>query len=155
MTVSLTQASYPSRFAFDNTPEFCYVLKKILKACYSDREASLEDAYPGICKNLTNDFGNPKEIKCPLDIKDGYENVAKKWVVEYARDNIAKVNIFLKDPFVNRYVRDEKITWGTFFGTIGGILGLCLGFSVISIFEIVYLSFLGIANLVWNQFSAK
>ena len=66
--------------------------------------------------------------KCPFDIKT--INITKELedlVVTYAEENIAKVNIFIKDPFVKRYIREEKITQNTFVGTFGGLLGLFLG----------------------------
>lgn len=60
-------------------------------------------------------------------------------MVEYSRANIAKVNIFLKDPYVKRFIREEKISEFTFVGTVGGLLGLFLGFSFVSAVEIVYM----------------
>lgn len=60
-------------------------------------------------------------------------------IVIYSRGNIAKVDIFLKDPYVKRFIREEKISEITFVGTVGGLLGLFLGFSFISAVEIVYL----------------
>ena len=63
----------------------------------------------------------------------------EKLVVRYTKENIAKVNIFLKDPFVQKMVREEKISPITFVGTVGGLLGLFLGFSFMSCLEIVYM----------------
>ena len=40
---------------------------------------------------------------------------------------------------MKRYKREEKITYNTAIGTTGGLLGLFLGFSFISLAEIVYL----------------
>lgn len=61
----------------------------------------------------------------------------------YSRENIAKVDIFLKDPYVKRFIREEKISEFTFVGTVGGLLGLFLGFSFVSAVEIVYLGIMG------------
>ena len=63
----------------------------------------------------------------------------EKLVVKYTKENIAKVNIFLKDPFVQKVVREEKISFITFVGSVGGLLGLFLGFSFMSSIEIVYM----------------
>ena len=63
----------------------------------------------------------------------------KKSVNHYAKENVAKVNIYLRDPFVKRIVREEKISIITFIGSVGGLLGLFMGFSVVSLFEILYL----------------
>ena len=142
MTVSVTQAAYPSTMAFDKTKEFCYVLKKIKKSCKNDRRPSLDNAYPGMCNDF--DYIIDDNVTCPFDfasrkIKSEQISKLKSWTVNYAKNNIAKVNIFLKDPFVQKYQREEKITEITFVGTIGGILGLFLGFSFISVIEILYM----------------
>jgi hypothetical protein len=70
----------------------------------------------------------------------GYGYDLEVAIVQYTRENIAKVNIFLKDPYVQRYVREEKITEITFVGTVGGLLGLFLGFSFISVVEIAFMT---------------
>ena len=70
-------------------------------------------------------------------------------IVLYSRENIAKVDIFLKDPFVKRFIREEKISEFTFVGTVGGLLGLFLGFSFVSAVEIVYLCILGCITAKW------
>lgn len=71
-------------------------------------------------------------------------------VSTYARENIAKVNIFLRDPYVQRTIREVKISEITFVGTVGGLLGLFLGFSFISGMEVFYMSCLK----VFNKFKA-
>ncbi len=72
-------------------------------------------------------------------------------VYEYARGNIAKLSIFLREPYVSRYIREEKITQITFVGTVGGIFGLFSGFSFISAVEIVYLGCLW----CWGKFKDR
>ena len=43
-----------------------------------------------------------------------------------------------KDPVVTRIIRSEKIPIINFVAYIGGLLGLCMGFSLVSVFEIVF-----------------
>ena len=62
----------------------------------------------------------------------------RKEVFNYARKNLIKANIYIKDPYVSKYVTEEKITEISFVGGVGGILGLFLGFSFISAVEIFY-----------------
>ena len=138
MTVSLTQASYPSNYGFSKTTEFCYIFKKLMKSCQEYRRFSLEEHFPNICANVLSI--KDSIIECPLNFKIiNITDSIRRFVVDYAKENIAKVNIFLKEPFVKRYNREEKITQNAFIGTIGGLLGLFLGFSFISIAEIIYL----------------
>ena len=44
--------------------------------------------------------------------------------------------IYIKDPYVTKFLTQEKITTMSFVGNVGGILGLFLGFSFISGAEI-------------------
>jgi len=59
-------------------------------------------------------------------------------VFKYARDNLVKVSVYIKDPYVSKYITEEKITEIAFVGTVGGVLGLFLGFSFVSAVEICY-----------------
>lgn len=55
----------------------------------------------------------------------------------------------LQDSYVKRFIKDEKITRISFIANAGGLLGLCLGFSVISVAEILYHGILS----VWSSFN--
>ena len=61
-----------------------------------------------------------------------------KFLNEYARQYFAVLKIFLKDPYYTNIIRDRQITLTNFVGNTGGLVGLCLGLSFISIFEGVY-----------------
>jgi hypothetical protein len=154
MTVTVTKATYPNSNAFFKTKEFCYVLKKLIRSCNGDRRDSLKEDYPEICDNVL--AVEDLVTTCPIDYKTiNLTKELKKSIVNYAKENIAKVNIFFKDPFVKRYIREEKITENTFIGTIGGLLGLFLGFSFISGAEIVYLMALSIYDTMTCKKASK
>ena len=57
---------------------------------------------------------------------------------DYAKENLAKIAIYLRDPYHISYIKDVKIQLTDFCGNIGGLLGLCLGFSIISFFELLF-----------------
>lgn len=48
------------------------------------------------------------------------------------------VNVYIKDPSVTQVVRDQKVPVIWFVANIGGILGLTMGMSVVTIFEILH-----------------
>lgn len=55
----------------------------------------------------------------------------------YEKD-IAMVTFFFESSSVFQYSRDERLTLVGFISQIGGLLGLFMGFSFISAFEILY-----------------
>ncbi len=57
-------------------------------------------------------------------------------IFRYAKQNLAVVNVYIKDPVVTRILRDQKIPVISFVANTGGLLGLCMGFSLVSIFEV-------------------
>ena len=59
----------------------------------------------------------------------------------YTKENIARVNVYMKDPYVQKIARGVKTTYSSFFSNIGGLMGLFQGFSVISFVEIIFFLF--------------
>lgn len=73
----------------------------------------------------------------------------QKKIFKYTRKNIAKISLYIKDPYVSKYVTEEKITEFAMVGTLGGILGLFMGSSFISVVEIFDFFFF---KLIANKF---
>ena len=61
-----------------------------------------------------------------------------KFVVTYTRDNIVKMKFFFRDPYYTSIAKDVTVTITSFIGNTGGLLGLCTGMSLVSVFEILY-----------------
>ena len=59
-------------------------------------------------------------------------------VLVYAQQNVAMVNIFLRDAFAEKILMDEKISKISFISDIGGLMGLFMGFSFVSAVEVLY-----------------
>ena len=57
------------------------------------------------------------------------------WFLKLKRILVSKVDKIL---FPSEFERSKKMTWFDFFSSIGGICGLCLGMSAISIVEFIY-----------------
>lgn len=58
--------------------------------------------------------------------------------VNYIRDNLAIIHIFFIDNAYGGYTKSELIGFTEFLSNTGGLLGLFMGFSVISLIEIIY-----------------
>ena len=69
-------------------------------------------------------------------ILSNFSDVLIQEAFVYSRANLIKLQMYIKDPYVSRYLTQEKITEMSFVGGIGGILGLFLGFSFISAAEL-------------------
>ena len=55
----------------------------------------------------------------------------------YDRD-IAIVEFYFDSSTIFQYYRESRMTLTGFIGQIGGLLGLCVGCSIVSIIEIIY-----------------
>jgi hypothetical protein len=61
-----------------------------------------------------------------------------QFMYSYAKNNFAMLRVFIKDPYYTSIICDEQIPMISFLGNAGGLVGLCLGFSLVSIFEFFY-----------------
>ena len=138
-----TSSSYPNKLTFPYRDDFCLILKKVTtKVCSSTYRTKaflnryskqiscgeLEALYDSkICEDGKAD---------PADVKSN-EKIFN-FVHQYADDNIAVVKLFLRDPYYTNIKRDTEITFISFIGNTGGLVGLCMGLSAISLFELFY-----------------
>ena len=90
---------------------------------------------------------NKKEDFCPFnkwnkDIAFGTNDVkADKFeedVFMYAQNNIVTLTMFIREPFAEKIVTNEKISRISFMSDVGGLLGLFMGFSFVSAVEILF-----------------
>jgi hypothetical protein len=65
----------------------------------------------------------------------------------YEKD-IAVLQIYFKTPTVMEYQTFPSQTWISFFSTIGGLLGLCIGLSIVTFIELFWLVLRIGANLI-------
>ena len=79
------------------------------------------------------------DINNPVNPPQGnIKDTMNDFVHKYAMENVAVIKLFVKDPYYTNNKRDVAITVTTFIGNAGGLMGLCLGLSFISLFEVVY-----------------
>ena len=57
---------------------------------------------------------------------------------KYSRENLALVNVYIKQPVVTKILKDQRIPIIWFVANCGGILGLCMGFSIVTVFEVLH-----------------
>ena len=79
---------------------------------------------------------NPKKSLKEED-KSKHEKLVR-FLFKYAQENLAYIKVGMKDHFYTKVKRDLEITRLDFFNAVGGMLGLCLGLSIISVFEVFF-----------------
>lgn len=150
----ITMAAYPNLATLAKQDEICLVVSKLLKICseYEDqiifdelkiKKNVLLRKYPSICDDLSFlNEPNDSNLTCVATKrllqthKDGRK--ATQLLYAYARDNLLWMNVYVKDSFATHIVRDERMTRTSFVANVGGLLGLCMGFSLVSkLFKLV------------------
>ena len=63
-------------------------------------------------------------------------------LLKYSRENLVRIVAYVAEPYVTIYEKDVVITPTTLIANIGGLMGLCMGFSLISLAEIIYYIFI-------------
>lgn len=71
------------------------------------------------CPN--NEWMLPKHLNCSNN-----DCPVVEAILDYAKDNLVMFNIFIKDPYAKRFMKDEKITKTAYIANSGGLLGICL-----------------------------
>jgi amiloride-sensitive sodium channel len=148
ISLFMTSSSYPNENLFIYRREFCIMAEKLVEKCNGTRKKSLEEMYPEICSKLdavkninlneacVNRHWPLTRSKLPNCTWEKCE--VEEAVIRYSRDNLVAINIFFPNPFAKRNIRDVKFTNLGFIGNVGGLLGLCMGFSLISVAEILF-----------------
>ena len=118
--------------------------------CQSDKKGKLTYKYPNLCQHITEVEAAATGELCggsgiwdtyDLIINENTQNLTltlEKTLFLYARQNLVDINAVIKDMTVTRILKDEKTSTISFIANTGGLLGLCVGLSSVSIFEIIH-----------------
>lgn len=150
--VSVSSSTFPNQLTFVTRPEFCLVFNKVAQTCSSNRGGVLSEMYPTLCRNvnLVKDSNVSSSVLCtqrsswtwprPQLLKSNPSLVKRVEhdLFVYARDNVMLVNVFLPDMKVTKVIKDQKMSKISFVANVGGLLGLCMGFSFVTVFELIY-----------------
>ena len=123
--------------------EFCFVLQKLSKICLNEfRRKTFELVHTEItCAEILN-FNNTKQI-CNKNDQSNVQLLQQnlglaEFLFNYASENLAVLYIFIKDPYFTLIKKDEKMSYLSLIASAGGLLGLCMGLSFVSVFEVFY-----------------
>merc|ERR1719219_1768490 len=128
--------------------EFCILGKKLLSnTCNFPKRVPLTADFPNLCATLElfPDFldhcKNNRWRRERLDNKTLALAIESE-IYNYAKSNLAIINIFIKEPYSKRFRKTEKMSRIAYIASSGGLLGLCMGFSFVSLAEILYHCFI-------------
>ena len=133
---------------------------KLVRSCGDARRASLQEWYPRLCQQIEELWKN--NLLCDKDkgwpLKRINQKLAKfdfddfkSTLTKYAKDNTAMLTVFIREPFATRIKVDEDTSVIEAISNIGGIISLCMGFSLVTLVEVNY----HFVCLVWGCITGK
>ncbi|XP_023326252.1 uncharacterized protein LOC111699750 [Eurytemora carolleeae] len=127
--VTKSTSVYPGE-NFEYSEDYQLILRKIRRICSEENHPGftvhvLNKKYPELCGVALSSEKNESEKRLEL-------------VKQYARDNIVSVNMYIENPFITSYTTDVEMSGLDIISSIGGLLGLFIGFSLVTLGEIVY-----------------
>ncbi len=144
-TIMTTSSIFPNKKNFMYQSEMCLVLQKITTICTHNRQKKVFESKvgrPTICQEII-ELNKPPRPLCTENNEPDIGIASKNmhtidFLFNYSVENIALVNIFIKDPYYTSFSKSEQIPVISFIGNAGGLVSLCLGISCISAFEVIY-----------------
>ena len=141
----MSYAPYPQKNIFFYQKTFCDAASHILDvSCYDyndnynrDRRFLIDESYPNLCKTLEEHYLYFQDCNnWPGTFEPNQTLIDEMY--NYGRENLAMVHVMIQSPYITKIKRDVSITFTNYMANTGGLLGLCIGFSFISAFEILF-----------------
>lgn len=152
---------------FADSEDFLLVIKKLFWSCldkktkYGFKRPGMEKKYPKICpffdkylyteinSSIMAEIENISQELFDGQIETLYKLLEEKMnetdlesfklrILDYCIENLVLMSVSMAKPYMTVYQTDIVMSWSTFVGNLGGSLGLCMGFSMVTIAEIVY-----------------
>ena len=151
-------SSFPDPETFMNTKESCIIALKLVSTCSDARRIYLSARYPNICGYLSwlnekysNEFCS--NFQWNIEVKDAKNRTFnfldfKKLLIKYASENTAVVKVYMREPFAEVLIRNVETSYVDFISSVGGLLGLCMGFSFVTVAEVFFYLFVGTGNIL-------
>ena len=152
--VIVGSSTFPNPATFIYTKESCIIARKLVSTCSDPRKESLIAWYPTLCQQIewikdnnafcSNEKWDVNHLRSNLSAFN-FTNFAEV-LTKYTSENVAMVKIFMREPFAEVLLRSVETSEIDFISSVGGLLGLCMGFSFVTLAEIFYYSVRGIKN---------
>ena len=164
---------------FLNSYEVVKLVRRLHMSCnvknkmFGPRRPLLDDQYPQLCPFIDQIPRKSLELTpyqffngLRLNVSESDLGQFKKQLLVYAEKNLVRINAYFDSPYLSKFQTDEVIIIAiflqqnlhqvmpvtTFIANIGGTLGLCMGFSFVSLVEVflfLFSSFLKMVKGSW------
>ena len=146
--LDISRNAYPDPNGFGSDQYFCAITDKVADACSNEKGLVLARTQPGICSAIAKLGGKPCSDDTLANLSETEEEELEKEVAEYASRNLVKLDIFYNTQTARKYVWEEKMSVWSFVGSLGGLMGLFLGLSFISLAEVLYFGVTGVIRML-------
>ena len=145
ISINTSVRKYPNKLAFEQTTHICFALKKITRICQDEtKKALFLESYQNevSCEQILEAERDDKDYNCssfistPALLKKN-SNLTS-FLFKYAEENFAYVKVFSKFPYHTKIQMSLEMNEIQFISNLGGLLGLLMGLSIISLFELIY-----------------
>ena len=112
--------------------------------CRGHKRLPLSSEYPDLCPtiesvpDIARHCGSANRWRADRITNRTLVRKIEHEVYQYGHENLAIINIFIKESYTKRFRKDEKMSRISYIASSGGLLGLCMGFSFVSLAEIAY-----------------
>ena len=146
----VSENDFPDSRAFRTDVNFCRLVDKLKDSCENEKRHVLALEHPNLCPAVAMLEGKPCSNEALTNLTELDEYRLEREVSEYASRNLVKLDVFYSTHTARKYVWEEKMSIWSFVGDLGGLMGLFLGLSFISLAEIVFFVCLGISK-IWSK----
>ena len=160
--VDVSSYNFPNNM-FLNSYEVVKLVRRLHMSCnvknkmFGPRRPLLDDQYPQLCPFIDQIPRKSLELTpyqffngLRLNVSESDLGKFKKQLLVYASKNLVRINAYFDSPYLSKFQTDEVIIIAnflqqillqvmsvtTFIANIGGTLGLCMGFSFVSLVEV-------------------
>ena len=87
--------------------DFCRIVEKLERSCDDQTRLTIEQVYPRICQLVGRASVCHKQIGGANNWSQAELSVFQDLILKYTRENILKINIYIKEPFAKKYIMVE------------------------------------------------
>ena len=87
--------------------DFWRIVEKLERSCADQTRLTIEQVYPRICQLVRRATASHREILGATNWSRAELSELQDLILKYTRENILKVNIYIKEPFAKKYIMVE------------------------------------------------